>query len=85
MGNIGFINFGVDNFYLQILCLFLMFCIKHEKRKLWWLRLILSTLLGLVFFFLFPKIGPIDWWNFSFFFHICLEYICHEILLQNRN
>lgn len=73
MGNIGFINFGVDNFYLQILCLFLMFCIKHEKRKLWWLRLILSTLLGLAFFFLFPKIGPIDWWNFSFFFIFVLN------------
>lgn len=66
MGNIGFINFGVGNFYLQILSLFLMFCINHERRKLWWLRLSVSTLLGLGFFFLFPKIGPVDWWNGAF-------------------
>lgn len=67
MGDIGFINFGVTNFYLQIFFIFLMFCLKHEKRKLWWLRLSIPTLIGIVMFFLFPRVGPFEWWNLSFF------------------
>ncbi len=66
MVEIAFINFGVVNFYLQIFSIFLMFCLKHERRKLWLLRLSLPTLCGLVFFFLFPRWMPFEGWNLSF-------------------
>lgn len=66
MVEIAYINFGIANFYLEILVLLLLFCGNSLKRKLWSLRLIVSSAIGVVFFFLFPKIMLFDWWNGAF-------------------
>ncbi len=68
MVEIAYINYGVSNFYLEILVLFLLFCSNYAKKKFWLLRLIVPSAIGIVFVFLFPQIALFDWWNGTFLF-----------------
>lgn len=51
---IGFLNFAVDNFFLQILFVSLFFCWSFEKRKYFALRLCIASAVCIAYFFLRP-------------------------------
>lgn len=66
MPDVGFINFAVDGFYLQILFISLLFCYGLERRRHFYLRLIGSSAVCLVWFFFFPKLSVAGIFNLSF-------------------
>lgn len=78
MGDIGFINFAVDSFYLQILFVSLLFCRSFEKRRFFYVRLVLSSLACLAVFFFFPRIPVGEWFNLSF----TLIFIANGVILK---
>lgn len=65
MDNIGFLNFAVDTFFLQIFVVSLLFCMRSEKRTHFYLRLFVPGCGCLLFFFFVPVIR-IGFFNVSF-------------------
>lgn len=57
MVEFGFINIAVNNFFLQILFVSLLFCRRFEKRSCFYLRFFGSALFFMALAFFFPKIA----------------------------
>ncbi len=87
MFEVGYDNFSVPLFYIEICAVCLMFCHTAEKRPHCRVRFVAMSVAALLFFFFFPRLSPVEWLNFSFILLFVLSGLtigaCYKISLRH--